>query len=403
MCSISGFSLVPGSRVNSRVLANALLTEGEVRGTDASGWAYTTREGKRGMFKKDVPGSQLSLKGMPRKADAVILHTRFATQGHQSVNENNHPQISPNGNIRLVHNGHIDNDKELREILSGGHSLPTVDTSVIPAVIEEFGTDGTELIAGYAAVAWLDDRAGNTVHLSRLSISPVAIARLLDGSIVFASTEKILASALMRSGIQWVGMWPHTFMELDDGDFWTITDGVIESQENLGWYEDYRYTWSGSRGFAGAKSTMSSVEDDLPSMWPSEGGYYVLDDDGVYKFHEGEMPDNDTPIALGSTGPSRRSGFYTCDHDGDFVEFTGITGLVQYLLWVGNNSEQVLTSDKDLSWVNAVLDLGEIRDDGELVSWVANPTEIEPFDAADPDGLQFVIDGVAILQNVMVG
>lgn len=440
MCSIGGFSLAPGSKINSRALANALLTEGESRGTDASGWAYTTREGKQGMFKKDVPGSQLSIKGMPRKADSVIIHTRFATQGHQKDNSNNHPQVSPKGTIRLVHNGHIDNDQELRDILTGGEDLPTVDTSVIPAVLEQYTTEGTSLIAGYAAVAWLDDATGNTLHLSRLDTSPVNIARLVDGSIVFASTERMLAQALIKLGIEWIGMYPFTFMELDNSDYVTITDGVLQYEEPLDWYDDYRpvyHSWgrSSSQGFSHSK-TGSLIEkgyglaedyddtvrdengyterdywlgtaDTTPETWESEGGYYMKTEQGFYRFIPGPMPKVDssvsTPMALSSsTGPTRDSAFYAVDHDGDYVDFASLNALVLYLQMSGAAAETILTTDPAISWVNTVLDLGEVKDDGELVSWVKNPEEIEPFDAETENGLAFILEGALVLQNVMV-
>lgn len=89
-------------------------------------------------------------------------------------------------------------------------------------------------------MTWLDSRSGNTIHLSRLDSSPVAIARLTDGSVVFASTEGILARALIKADLKWIGSWPKTFFELKDGDYLTITDGKIEFQDNLGWDTTYR-------------------------------------------------------------------------------------------------------------------------------------------------------------------
>ena len=71
-------------------------------------------DGSTGFYKQPRPGSQLSLGELPRDARTVILHTRFATQGSTSDNRNNHPVISPEGNIALVHNGVISNDHLLR-------------------------------------------------------------------------------------------------------------------------------------------------------------------------------------------------------------------------------------------------------------------------------------------------
>ena len=102
MCGIAAFQLAPGSKINARALAHALLSQIEWRGTDASGFAYATRDGRTGIYKDHVIGSQLKLKGMPKDADTVILHTRMATHGTHMDNDNNHPVSGPEDRIRLV-------------------------------------------------------------------------------------------------------------------------------------------------------------------------------------------------------------------------------------------------------------------------------------------------------------
>lgn len=394
MCGIAGFSLVEGSKVNSRALANALLTEIESRGTDASGWAYTTREGKEGMFKAAVPGSQLSLKGMPRKADTVILHSRFATQGHQSNNNNNHPLKSPNGTVRLVHNGVIANDFELKHMLTG--TFPEVDSSVIPAMIEEYTVEGLSLVAGYAALAWLDSSTGNTLHLARPDTSPVNIARLLDGSIVFASTEALLARSLKLAGLQWIGQYPSTFAELDDGDYIQVTNGQIEQQEAVGWFDDYRYTWSPA--MAASQSGTWTPASEENEYFDAAGNWIGDSADDWNAYNSGVH----SSMALTSgTGATKDAKFYIMDHDRDYVDFDTLANLVDYLIFSGNQVPEALTADKDIAWINAVLDVGEVTEDGSLNSWVLNPEQIDAYDIAIDGGLQFVTDGAQILRNVL--
>jgi predicted glutamine amidotransferase len=219
MCGIAGFSLAKDSKINARKLSAILLAEIESRGGQASGFAW--QKGKTtGIFKKDVAGSNLKLRGMPRNADNVILHTRLATHGTVKVMDNNHPVISPNRQIALVHNGVIYNHKIVRKHVAG--DLAEVDTSVIPATLEQFGLKGLEMLDGDAAIAWLDQTTQNMLHVARLSHSPLAIAHVADGSLVFASTESLLIRALEKAKIpaEWV-------MSVKEYTKITVVNGVI--------------------------------------------------------------------------------------------------------------------------------------------------------------------------------
>jgi glucosamine 6-phosphate synthetase-like amidotransferase/phosphosugar isomerase protein len=219
MCGIAGFSLAKGSKINARKLSAALLTEIESRGSQASGFAWQKNK-TTGVFKKDIAGSKLRLKGMPRNADNVILHTRLATHGTIRDMANNHPVISPNKQIALVHNGVIYNHKIVRKHVTG--ELPEVDTSVIPATLEQYGIDGLEMLDGDAAIAWIDQTTLDKLHIARLSHSPLAIAHLTDGSLVFSSTEVLLEKALER-----VKLEAEFIMSVDEHTKITVVNGII--------------------------------------------------------------------------------------------------------------------------------------------------------------------------------
>jgi predicted glutamine amidotransferase len=256
MCGIAGFSLTPNSKVKTRQLANALLTAIEDRGFMASGYAYQVGS-HMGYHKKAVTGSMLGLKGLPKSAKHVILHTRLATHGSVDDNRNNHPVMSPSENIALVHNGVIYNHTQVRLKIDG--DLPDVDTSVIPAVIEQLGVESLDVLDGDAAIAWFDRKQHNTLHLARYQHSPLVMCQIEDGSFIFASTEALLWKVLVQLDL--MPTWLESAKELQ---YFTIKDGVVLSSTNLPApkyehtsynYDYYRHQTSGAKG--GAYSTPS--------------------------------------------------------------------------------------------------------------------------------------------------
>jgi predicted glutamine amidotransferase len=225
MCGIGGFSLSKQSKINPRKVGHALLTEMETRGSMASGYAWENGKSS-GIFKRDIAGSKLNMWHMARNTKNAILHTRLATHGSVSVNENNHPVMSPNGKIALVHNGVIYNHSKVRGELP--YQLPEVDTSVIPAILQKYGADKFSMLDGDAAVAWLDSGLRNQITVARISHSPLWVAQSKDGSFFFASTEHILCTALDRVGIDYEWVY-----EVAERKMFTVSDGVVTTFEDV--------------------------------------------------------------------------------------------------------------------------------------------------------------------------
>ena len=134
MCGIIGYI---GNNNASPILFKSLKRM-EYRGYDSAGIA--TINNNELILKKDIGRiDQINekIKFDTMKGRIGIAHTRWATHGAVAI-ENSHPHISCNEEIALVHNGIIDNYKQLQEELSTKHNLKSeTDTEVIVHLIEE--------------------------------------------------------------------------------------------------------------------------------------------------------------------------------------------------------------------------------------------------------------------------
>jgi asparagine synthetase B (glutamine-hydrolysing) len=250
MCGIGGFSLARGSRINPRKLSNALLTGLEARGSQASGFAWQANKGS-GFYKQDTAGSRLSLRSMPSNTHTAILHTRLATHGTIKDNANNHPVMSPDQKIALVHNGVIYNHARVRQELP--YKLPEVDTSVIPAILQKYGYERFDMLDGDASVAWLDQSVSGRLNVGRFSHSPLWICQVTDGSFIFASTESILVTALKRLRLK-----ADFIQETPERALYTVVAGILtdtvtlplsspdyQEKQSASSYSKYRHMTSG--------------------------------------------------------------------------------------------------------------------------------------------------------------
>ncbi|MEM4347075.1 MAG: glutamine--fructose-6-phosphate transaminase (isomerizing) [Candidatus Altiarchaeota archaeon] len=137
MCGIGGYI---GKKTNGKILFD-MLKRLEYRGYDSAGIAYISADGKI-LFAKDKGKiNELEKKVNLEKIyfSVGVAHTRWATHGVPSK-ENAHPHFDCKKNFALVHNGIIENYKNLREVLKQkGHNFSSeTDTEIIAHLIEEF-------------------------------------------------------------------------------------------------------------------------------------------------------------------------------------------------------------------------------------------------------------------------
>ena len=137
MCGIIGYT---GPRPCAPVLLESLRSL-EYRGYDSAGIAVLSQHGHSAVVKSERKVDDLARKleraGMP-EGNLGIGHTRWATHGRPTL-DNAHPHQDCTGRIHLIHNGIIENYRELRAELSArGHEFASdTDTEVVPHLIEE--------------------------------------------------------------------------------------------------------------------------------------------------------------------------------------------------------------------------------------------------------------------------
>jgi glutamine---fructose-6-phosphate transaminase (isomerizing) len=132
MCGIFGYV---GKKQDTPGMILKGLKLLEYRGYDSWGIAVKNGDGievekhvgKIGDAKVSLPESEIG-----------IGHTRWATHGGVTQ-ENSHPHLDCKRNIAVVHNGIIENYKEIKEelILKGHDFLSETDTEIFPHLIEE--------------------------------------------------------------------------------------------------------------------------------------------------------------------------------------------------------------------------------------------------------------------------
>lgn len=182
MCGIIGYI---GKKNNPQIGLSALKRL-EYRGYDSAGMAVFNPEkqeifclkAKGKISKLEEKFSQARFSGVP-----FIMHTRWATHGEASE-INAHPHCDCQKNIYVVHNGIIENYKELKqELIAEGHQFASeTDTEVIAHLIEKYFKNNLEeavrqalkKIKGAYALAVISRKDPEKIVVARLS-SPLII------------------------------------------------------------------------------------------------------------------------------------------------------------------------------------------------------------------------------------
>lgn len=195
MCGIVGYV---GKRTAQNVLINGLKRL-EYRGYDSAGIATLDSEDSPHIARSVGKIAELEnvLLKKPHEGHLGIGHTRWATHGGVTVT-NAHPHHV--GNIYLVHNGIIENYKELKKELSGYKFASDTDTEVLAALIDKNYEKGVSLkdavakavkrVRGTYGIAVFSPNEPGAIIVARLG-SPLIIG-IGDGETVIASDASVL-------------------------------------------------------------------------------------------------------------------------------------------------------------------------------------------------------------------
>lgn len=272
MCGIAGFCINKNDHLpRLSDIVDEMLLEIEARGKDSTGLAYVRPDRRAYLHKEAVP-AKVYIKNRRRQrrvngAMLGVMHTRMATQGTPKNPINNHPIY--HGNVIGVHNGHIWNDDSIFDLLDVPRN-GEVDSEAAFALLDNFDPmEALPEVRGSAALAWFDKREGRgTLHLARVSSSPLAVGQTLGGSFFFASTMGMLERSLFVNGITL--NWK---LELGEGTYMKVRNGRIESMDS---FKPARPLYSA--GPIGTSKPKRSVAADLPSRWFNWDGTWLDDD-----------------------------------------------------------------------------------------------------------------------------
>jgi glucosamine--fructose-6-phosphate aminotransferase (isomerizing) len=163
----------------------------------------------------------------PPNGSTGIGHTRWATHGGVTV-ENAHPHLDASGRLALVHNGVVENHKDLRaELEARGHQFVSqTDTESVSRMIGEYYDakqeksrealleavrEALRRVRGTFAIALMHEDAGNFLVAARRG-SPLALAFGEDGQFLASDPDAVAA-------------WAGEVLYLNDGELAWLDGG----------------------------------------------------------------------------------------------------------------------------------------------------------------------------------
>jgi glucosamine--fructose-6-phosphate aminotransferase (isomerizing) len=220
MCGIVGYI---GKQGALPILIDSLKRL-EYRGYDSAGIAYQNGNGVEVYKTKGKIKDLQQILPYPLPDVRIGLgHTRWATHGEPST-RNAHPHRA--GGIVVVHNGIIENYRELRtQLLAEGHQLTSdTDTEVIPHMISRNLQDGCSL---KKAIEETTARLRGTFALGIMSeTNPFTLFAVRKGSPLVVCLDE--GDFFFASDIPAILPYSRKFIFLEDGQLCALTPEGLE-------------------------------------------------------------------------------------------------------------------------------------------------------------------------------
>lgn len=194
MCGIFGYV---GSRTAGPILIDGLRTL-EYRGYDSAGLFVPGYGAIKAVGPIDNLVEKIS-EAIP--GTSGISHTRWATHG-APTEENAHPHVDMSGKVWIVHNGIIENYREIKERLAAmSVSFDSdTDTEVLAKLIGTFNQGdifeavrtALGMVRGTYGIAVLSEREPRRIIVARMG-SPIVLGIGKDGNFVSSDASALLA------------------------------------------------------------------------------------------------------------------------------------------------------------------------------------------------------------------
>lgn len=276
MCCLFGILNYSGkSDMELNTLINSLACEATIRGTDSTGIAYN-KDGVLKIYKKPLSAYEMNFKGI-ENCISITGHTRYATQGSEKKNYNNHPFMAYCDNVKfaLSHNGILYNDKQLRTVYNISKNKIDTDSYIAVQLLEHFGNLNftnigkmAEAVKGSFAFTMNDTE--DNLYLVKGS-SPLYLVHLPDEELyIYASTEEILFSAISHTDyLQHIIDGNFEMIPIKNGEILKIDKNGYITTDKFN-YTDYTYNYDWYN-----INTITTTEND--------GYYYGFDDFDDYE------------------------------------------------------------------------------------------------------------------------
>jgi len=222
MCGIVGYV---GNR-NAQDILTGGLRRLEYRGYDSAGIVTIGDNGSAKLLRAKGKVAELDAKIVGNKTNdnIGIGHTRWATHGVPSE-KNAHPHEA--GDTFLVHNGIIENYKELKKELKDYKLKSDTDTEVLAALINLFYEPGTELVDAVSQALRLVEGTYGIAVVSKRTSDEVVVARSGSPLVIGVGEKETLiasdASALIGHTSQAIYM--------NDGEIAVCRAGLVDLRD----------------------------------------------------------------------------------------------------------------------------------------------------------------------------